>query len=370
VSAGLNISMRSRSRAGFSPVVILARKWRVARRIYQNEGTFPLLAEILFQFGKPLFSAYESLRWWWYQSRGQTSFDVLGHQISVLPKDPGVSRELAIHKVHEPLATQLLLQILRPGMNVVDIGSNIGYYALLEARLIGPHGKVVAIEPMQENARHLVQNIQANGYKNIVVHELGIADRNGMAEMNVSEKSNWHTLSPVPWPTTQRQVCVSTLDDLVKRLSLKRVDLIRMDLEGYEITVIKGMQWTLRKYDPRLLVEIHPHIVGAQSILKYLHSLESLGFGVEWLVEQERDVPWRWRFLKVEQPTMAELMEDSRICQDPRALTVLFSRDSRQSVLAPVETPTWQPATPEEAARAARAISRSRGARPLTSSSD
>jgi FkbM family methyltransferase len=266
----------------------------------------------------------------------------MGHQITVLPKDKGVSRELAVHRVHEPLATRLLLETLNPGMNVVDIGSNIGYYALLEARLVGRWGTVVAIEPIRENARQLIQNIQANGYKNIVVHELGIAARNGMAEMNVSEKSNWHTLSPVPWPTTQRQVRVSTLDDLVKRLSLKRVDLIRMDLEGYETTVINGMQWTLRKYGPRMLVEIHPHIVGAQSILTYLHSLESLGFGVEWLVEQERDVPWRWHFLKVEQPTMAELMEDSRICQDPRALTVLFSRDSRQSVLAPVETPTAQ----------------------------
>jgi FkbM family methyltransferase len=324
-------------------VVILTRKWRVARRIYLNEGISIFLAELLFQIGKPVLSAYECVRWWQYRARGQKSFAVMGHQITVLPKDNGVSREIAVHRVHEPLATRLLLETLKPGMNVVDIGSNIGYYALLEARLVGPCGRVVAIEPMRENARQLGRNIRANGYTNIVIHELGIADRNGIAEMNVSEKSNWHTLGAVPWPTTQRQVRVSTLDDLVQRLSLKRLDLIRMDLEGYEITVIKGMQWTFRKYGPRMLVEIHPHIVGAQSILTYLHSLERLGFGVEWLVEQERDVPWRWRFLKAEQPTMAELMEDSRICQDPRALTVLFSRDSRQRML-PAETPTGQSA--------------------------
>jgi FkbM family methyltransferase len=304
-----------------------------------NEGISILLAELLFQIGKPVLSVYDCCRWWLYRARGQKSFAVMGHQITILPMDTGVSREIAVHRVHEPLVTRLLPETLKPGMNVVDIGSNIGYYALLEARLVGPSGKVVAIEPMRENARQLIQNVEANGYKNIVIHQLGIADRNGMEEMNVSEKSNWHTLGPVPWPTTQRQVPVSTLDALVKRLSLERVDLIRMDLEGYEITVIKGMLWTLRKYGPRLLVEIHPHIVGAQSILKYLHSLERLGFGVEWLVEQERDVPWRWRLLKAERPTMAELMEDSRICQDPRALMVLFSRDSRQSVLAPVETP-------------------------------
>jgi FkbM family methyltransferase len=306
-----------------------------------KEGISILLAELLFQIGKPVLSVYDCCRWWLYRARGQKSFPVMGHQITILPMDTGVSREIAVHRVHEPLVTRLLPETLKPGMNVVDIGSNIGYYALLEARLVGPSGKVVAIEPMRENARQLIQNVEANGYKNIVIHQLGIADRNGMEEMNVSEKSNWHTLGPVPWPTTQRQVPVSTLDVLVKRLSLKRVDLIRMDLEGYEITVIKGMLWTLRKYSPRMLVEIHPHIVGAQSILKYLQSLERFGFEVEWLVEQERDVPWRWRLLKAERPTMAELMEDSRICQDPRALTVLFSRKSRQSVLAPVETSTW-----------------------------
>jgi hypothetical protein len=60
-------------------------------------------------------------------------------------------------------------------------------------------------------------------------------------------------------------------------------------------------------------------------IVEYLRSLENLGYGVEWLIEQERDLPLRWRFLKVEKPTMSELMVDSRIGGDPRAMTALFS---------------------------------------------
>jgi FkbM family methyltransferase len=315
------------STAGFGPLAPLARKWRLARRVYRREGTSTLLAEMLYHAAKPLLWAYESARWRWYQMRGQKSFQVLGHEIAVLPKDSGISRELALHKVHEPLATRLLQETLRPGMNVVDIGSNIGYYALLEARLIGPQGLVIAIEPMRENARQLIRNIETNGYRNILVHEFAIANRNGTADMNVSEKSNWHCLTAVPWPSKKRKVPVSTLDNLLKGLCLARVDLVRMDLEGYEVVAIEGMQWALEKYSPRLLVELHPHIIGTQPIVEYLRFLNDLGYGVEWLIEQERDVALRWRFLKAERPTMNDLMSDSRISGDPRAVTVLLTRD-------------------------------------------
>src|ERR1700730_8852789 len=315
------------SSARLSRFAPLARKWRLARRLYQKERTSTLLAELLYYVSKPMLWAYESVRWCWCGIRGQKSFEVLGHQIAVFPKDSGISRELALHKVHEPLATRLLLETLKPGMNVVDIGSNIGYYALLEARLVGPQGLVIAIEPMHENARQLIRNIETNGYRNILVHEFAIANRNGTADMHVSEKSNWHCLTAVPWPSKKRQVPVSTLDRLLKGLSLARVDLLRMDLEGYEVVAIEGMQWALEKYSPRLLVELHPHIIGTQPIVEYLRFLNDLGYGVEWLIEQERDVALRWRFLKAERPTMKELICDSRISGDPRAVTVLLARD-------------------------------------------
>jgi FkbM family methyltransferase len=319
---------QSISGVGFSRFAPLARKWRLAQRLYQKEGTSTLLAELLFQLSKPLVWAYETARWWWYRIRGQKSFAVLGHEIGVFPKDSGISRELALHRVHEPLATRLLLETLKPGMNVIDIGSNIGYYALLEARLIGPQGLVIAIEPMQENARQLIRNIQTNGYRNILVHEFAIANRNGTADMHVSEKSNWHCLSAVPGTGKKRQVPISTLDKLLASLRLARVDLMRMDLEGYEIEVLEGMQSALQIYGPRLLVELHPHIIGTQPIVKYLRSLKNLGYGVEWLIEQDRDVALRWRFLKAEKPTMDDLMCDPRICRDPRAITVLLSKDT------------------------------------------
>lgn len=303
-----------------------ARKWRMARRLYRAEGTVPLLVEIFCQISKPVLSVYESCRWMWYRARGHESFNVLGHRIAVFPKDPGISRELALYKVHEPLATKLLMETLKPGMNAVDIGGNIGYYAMLEARLVGPRGKVIAIEPMPENSAQLCKNVEANGYQNIHIHKVAIGDQDGSALIYISGKSNWHSMRPTTSTIGELKVRVATLDSLLAPYDLPSVDLVRMDLEGYEVTAIEGMKRTLVKYGPRLLVELHPHLVGTAAIEKYLRLLENLGYTIEWMIEQDRDLPWRWQFLKVERPTMKELMNDPRVWEDPRALTVLFSR--------------------------------------------
>lgn len=365
-------STTSRSNARFSLPALFIRKWRLARRVYRNDGTFTLLVEVLCQVCKPAVWVYDSFRWWWYQARGKKSVTVLGHQIVVIPRDPGISRELALYKVHEPLATRLLMQTLKPGMNVVDIGGNIGYYAMLEARLVGPTGMVIAIEPMPKNSEQLCKNVQANGYQNIRIHKLAIGDRNGTASMYISGKSNWHSLYPSTSSKGEIQVPVRTLDSLLMPYDLSSVDLMRMDLEGYEVVVIKGMRRTLEKHSPRLLVELHPDLLGKPVIVEYLHSLENLGYGVEWLFEQERDLPLRWRFLKVEKPTMSELMDDSRICGDPpRAMTALFSRSIRQDVSTTnVKTRGWQLAMPEKPSREAQAIARSRLPRQASTSSD
>ena len=287
----------------------------MGRRLYREEGALPLLVEVLCQVCKPVVWAYDSCRWMWFRARGHKSFSVMGHEIAVFPRDPGISR-----------ATRLLMEILKPGMNAVDIGGNIAYYAMLEARLVGPEGKVIAIEPMPDNSDQLCNNVKNNGYQNIYIHKVVIGDRDGSALMYISGRSNWHSLHPPPSSKGEMKVPVSTLDSLLVPYNLLSVDLVRMDLEGYEVVVIEGMKRTLEKYGPRLLVEIHPYLVGTASIEKYLRTLEEMGYGIEWMIEQERDMPLRWQFLKIERPTMKELMNDPRVWEDPRALTVLFSK--------------------------------------------
>jgi FkbM family methyltransferase len=304
----------------------LARKRRAVRRVQQKEGFGVLFWEILNQGLKPLVKVYESVVWRWNRANGRVSFNVHGHVVTVLPGDHGISRELSVYQMHEPLATQLVKQLLKPGMNVVDIGGNLGYYALLEAQMVGDAGRVIAIEPVAANFAQLSKNVEANGYRNILLHNVAIGASNGTAPMYLSKKSNWHSLHPVPWETREITVPVSTLDALLAQHKLPSVDLIRMDLEGYEVEVIHGMAETVKNYSPRLLVELHPHMIGAEAVVGYLRHLKALGYELDWVLDNERDRPIRWRFLRAEKISLEELLTDPRITTDARALTVLLAR--------------------------------------------
>jgi FkbM family methyltransferase len=305
----------------------LARKRRAVRRVQQKEGLAVLSWELLNQGLKPLVKVYESVVWRWNRAIGRICFSVHGHAVTVLPGDHGISRELSVYQTHEPLATQLVKQFLKPGMNVVDIGGNLGYYALLEAQMVGDAGRVIAIEPVAANFAQLSKNVEANGYRNIYLHNVAIGTSNGTVPMYLSKKSNWHSLHPVPWETREITVRVSTLDALLAQHELHSVDLIRMDLEGYEVEVIRGMAETIKNYSPRLLVELHPHVVGPEAIVGYLRDLKALGYELDWVLDNERDRPIRWRFLQAEKISLEELITDPRITTDARTLMVLLARN-------------------------------------------
>jgi hypothetical protein len=115
-----------------------------------------------------------------------------------------------------------------------------------------------------------------------------------------------------------------------------------MDLEGYEIEVIRGMKSTIKKYRPWLLIELHPQVVGAQAMVTFLKQLKALGYELEWVLDNERDRPIRWRFLRAEKISLEELLSDSRITTDARTLMVLLS--NKVSSQLPVEPNSgWTP---------------------------
>jgi FkbM family methyltransferase len=73
---------------------------------------------------------------------------------------------------------------------VLDIGSNIGYYVLIEARLVGEEGFVYAVEPVEENARWLGANVALNGYKDVKIFNIAFGYYNGKISINIAEASN------------------------------------------------------------------------------------------------------------------------------------------------------------------------------------
>ena len=100
---------------------------------------------------------YHSPKIFWNRARPVRVHD--GLTIDVLPGDVGIGRELRTFGVHEPILSRQLKVEVKPGQNVIDIGSNIGYFTLLLRQAVGSAGRVVAVEPSIENDEALRANL-------------------------------------------------------------------------------------------------------------------------------------------------------------------------------------------------------------------
>ena len=135
--------------------------------------------------------------------------------------------------------------ILRKGDVVLDIGANIGYYALLESMLVGETGLVYAVEPVISNFKQLEKNIQLNNAGNIRSFQFAFGAEKAETEIYISDKCNWCTLNKeaIRDCVGSQKVSVVPVDSFLEDKATPK--LIRMDVEGYEYEVLQGMTNTL-----------------------------------------------------------------------------------------------------------------------------
>jgi len=166
-------------------------------------------------------------------------------------------RMAAYHAFRGPMEPGLLRafdRALKPGMVVLDIGANIGVFTLHAARLVGLHGKIYSFEPAPRVFQILKDNVQVNGFLETGVIEFrqeAAWDRAGVARMTVYEgDSGRSTLFPDERQGRKIEVKTVTLDQALR--SQKRVDVVKIDAEGAEPRILRGM---------RRMIERNPEIV-------------------------------------------------------------------------------------------------------------
>ena len=205
--------------------------------------------------------------------------NVQGSKMRLDLSDIGISIDLAVDKIREPQSTETIKKIIKKGDVIVDIGANIGYYALMESRLTGSRGFVYAIEPVPENFKNLEYNIRLNHFKNIECHMIGIGDKNGTAKIYLSPNSNLNSLVMQKGKLTTGSIKIKlkTLGRFIR--GKKFPNFIRMDVEGYEYEIINGMKNMLNDKKPlTIFIEIHPHIMKREQTIFVLKTLKRCGF--------------------------------------------------------------------------------------------
>lgn len=165
-----------------------------------------------------------------------------------------------------------MLQHLRPGDTVFDVGAHTGYYSLLASTLVDGEGRVWAFEPDPRNARYLRDNVDANGRANVRVTEAAVSDERGTARFGAGTGTGTGRLTE----GGDIEVRTLTLDGFCRRRQLVP-SAVKIDVEGAEDRVLRGAADTLRTARPVIFLSTH----GPEVREACLALLESAGYRVE-----------------------------------------------------------------------------------------
>lgn len=195
--------------------------------------------------------------------------DLPHHGVSMIVdvRDPAISKPILALGEYEEGFARLLLTFVNPETHFIDIGANIGFFTLLVARRAS-RGRVWSIEPDDQNVRLLRASIALNGFEDRVeVHHMAASDADGEiffstlgydanigARFTAKEESTLIDRS-VGGARKPTKIRAQTIDNLLRG---RKVDLVKIDVEGHEPAVLAGMQQVLRGQRPVVFSEFAP----------------------------------------------------------------------------------------------------------------
>jgi len=160
----------------------------------------------------------------------------------------------------ETAVQEALVRHLPRGGTLVDVGANVGFFTLLGARLVGPDGRVAALEPAPVSAAAIRRNAARNGFGHVEVLQCAAGAASGRAAFQIVRDESWSKLEPLgAHPDTERvvDVKVAAIDDLVADGRLPVPDVVKIDVEGAELDVLRGMARTAAARPVAIVCELH-----------------------------------------------------------------------------------------------------------------
>jgi FkbM family methyltransferase len=225
-----------------------------------------------------------------------------------------IQRYLYLFGTWEPRMTQWLRRRLRPGDTFVDVGANIGYFSVLASQLVGPEGQVVAIEASRAFQDRLEQNARLNGCTNIRAVQTAVSDKQQTLTFILASSNNMGANSIVPYDGPAEstfEIEAFPLPDVLESDEIAKARVIKVDVEGAEGSVVRGMAPLLDQLRPdaEVTVEVTPDRIAqlGDSVEELLDTMRKAGFHVYRLANEyaaatypsalrgASAVPVRWR---------------------------------------------------------------------------
>ena len=179
-------------------------------------------------------------------------------------------------------------RLLRPGDTAFDVGANIGSHSIMMSRCVGEAGRVFAFEPVASTAWLMRENLALNKVDNVELSTAAVSDAPGTLEMNLYDQrySAWNSFGSASFdgivPIETVMVKVECLDDVVRSRSVERIQFLKIDVEGFEIDVLKGARAILAGDSVDCLsfeISEIPLRASGHSAAEVFEFLASLGYG-------------------------------------------------------------------------------------------
>lgn len=177
-----------------------------------------------------------------------------GLKVVVDPNEPEFGRYIAADGVWEAHIVEAIRANLKAGESFVDIGANVGVMSFNAAQAVGPQGKVIGFEPNPRNISAFRRGILANGFGNVLLYPFAVSDHREM--IGVTSASNGKVIGDAVATQAADVIQAVPVDELLADEA--RVDLVKMDIEGYEPQALRGLAQTLARHKPMILLEFNP----------------------------------------------------------------------------------------------------------------
>ena len=202
----------------------------------------------------------------------------------LLQGDNYLEQEIIKTGVWERQTSAVFKEIIQPGMVIVDIGANIGYFSFLSAILSGPTGSVHAFEPCPEYRKRMLNSLECNCFDQIRVMPYALSDkkqqRNLYKGLASARMEKWTHADPV-FNKIHDVIVVDcmTLDDYSSQ-NLSRLDVLKIDVDGHEVNVVNGGRNTIEKYKPVIVIELYEPALNdaGTSVTELLDIFEELNY--------------------------------------------------------------------------------------------
>ncbi|MBY0385218.1 FkbM family methyltransferase [bacterium] len=164
-----------------------------------------------------------------------------------------------IKRCHEPETEVVFKEMAQSCKVFFDVGANIGYFSFLTKQM-APRSQIYSFEPLPQNINAYKINRELNQFSLMELNEVCVADQKGETEFLIPppEESGWGRMAHRDLFSGEKiKRSVITLDDFCRDRSISRVDLIKIDVEGYEFKVLKGATEMIEKYRPKICIELN-----------------------------------------------------------------------------------------------------------------